>query len=506
VVAKVSSRSKAGVQSLAAIVRTGVSAIASLIVLPVIIRQLSKEDYSVLVLGTSIGAYVGLAESGAGSAVIRFCSGRSHKEGSRVLNSAAAFVIVTGLLLAVLIGAIALNTGLFFGETPSSSFFSVRVVVLWGCLASMGGLLASVLSAYLLAHDHGVRSATANIFATVICNSCVVLVALNAGTAAAVAAAVSIGPIFNSLLLAGFVGKLVGRDRTLRLASRDKNRQLIQHTWIAGYWAIVGLLISGLDLVICARFDQTKVGAYGIAIRISTLVIWLFGAALTPVAAMFARAHASHDADAVTTLILRLSRRANSSLFALAGAMFVAAPFVIRLVAGERYVESASLVFRWLIIGNLVRNSGAVLGNAMLATGEHRRALVPPAVEASVGLAASVLLGRIIGAEGIALGTTIGATASTVLYIVYVFPRFRAFSVSRKVYVSNVLVRPLLVFCPAIAAVFVEKNFQIDPYMTGFFGLGIIILIFFFFGLERTDRIAIQQGLKTLVRVYGLRS
>jgi O-antigen/teichoic acid export membrane protein len=495
---KVSARSNTWAESLAAMIRTCVTAAAGMVVLPVVIRQLSKEDYSVFVLGTSVGAYVGLAESGAGSAVVRFCSGRDHRAGTRLLNSALGFVLMTGIFLTFVIGSISLRTRFFFGDTPSGSIYSARLVILWGCIASVGGLLASVLSSYMLAHNQGVQAAFCSIFATVVCNVCVGFSAVSFGTATAVAAAIAVGPFLNLLLLSGFVGRLVGKERSLRVASREKNRELIRHTWIAGYWTIVGLLISGVDLVICARVDQTQVGAYGVAIRLSTFVLWLFGAALTPVVGMFARAHEKNDFDGVTALILRLSHRANSALFALAAVMFIGAPFVIRFLAGERYVESASTVFRWLIIGNLVRNSGAVLGNAMLATGEHRRALAPPAIEGGVGLAASILLGTMFGAPGIAFGTTVGATASTILYVTYVFPRFRAFSVSKKHYLSEALLLPLLIFSPAFLTVYIQGSFSADPYFSNAIGVTAIISLYLFLGVTQSDKNSLLRGLKAL--------
>jgi O-antigen/teichoic acid export membrane protein len=242
-------------------------------------------------------------------------------------------------------------------------------------------------------------------------------------------------------------------------ATRVMARRVAVHCLATGWWNLAMLLISGLDLFLVSRIDFDAVGAYGIALKILGALFAVLSAGLTPVMAIVARAHAQGDASGVTKLFMQISAMTSLILALVGGVLFVSAPVIVRVLAGETYIQKTTLIFRVLIIANLIRNTGAVLGIVMVATGEHHKAYMPPAVEALVNLGFSIFLGSLYGAIGVAIGTLIGAITTMILYLFVIFPRFEAFHPKRARFAREAVFKPILVFMPfAVAAFVVGKS------------------------------------------------
>jgi O-antigen/teichoic acid export membrane protein len=254
----------------------------------------------------------------------------------------------------------------------------------------------------------------------------------------------------------------------------------------------------GLDLFVVSRVDFAKVGSYGIAIRLVGLVFGLLTAATAPLMTIASRTAATNDPAAVSRLLLQSTRVTNCANALLGGVLFTAAPMIVRFYAGEKYSQTGSTLLRLLLVGQLIRQMGGSLGIVMVATGEHRKAVVPPMADGLVNLAVSITVGTLIGAAGVAIGTIVGALVSLVLYNLVVFPKLRAFEVHPRSFVAEGVVPAILVFAPSLAAGLLLRD--AEPLIVSFatvVQLGIGAAVLARFGLKPDERHAVVNTVRS---------
>ena len=175
-----------------------------------------------------------------------------------------------------------------------------------------------------------------------------------------------------------------------RLVRRSWALELARHSSTLVWWSIMMLAITGVDILVVGAFDFDKVGGYGVAVQGITFVIGVFSAMMAPITAVAARRHAERRSDEVGVIVVDSSRVGVTALVVISTVLFVAAPWIVELYAGSRYLDTTVVVLRILILGNVIRNLCFPLGLVLVATGDHRRVIAPPFAEAVVNLALSL--------------------------------------------------------------------------------------------------------------------
>jgi O-antigen/teichoic acid export membrane protein len=84
----------------------------------------------------------------------------------------------------------------------------------------------------------------------------------------------------------------------------------------------------------------------------------------------------------------------------------------LALWVGPSYAEASAPYVALLILAQIVRLAMSMYGSVTIAAGRHRAVLLPPLLDAAVGLAVGIGLGSYIGATGVALGMLAGAAVS----------------------------------------------------------------------------------------------
>jgi O-antigen/teichoic acid export membrane protein len=435
--------------SAASLVRAMVIALGSVLTAPFLVRSLSKPYYSAWVLALSIAGLVGIAESGASTAVVRFSASGNRDGISELLASALLGVSALAVVPLSIIGILATTTNVFFAKAPVALHSNIRTAVLLCCINAFLALWTSVISGYFTANHKVKVSAVVSTIVLTLGNVAMV------GSAVTQHSLVALAVIFATIGVANIAGMLIAIRPYARLsaimpwrATRSMTRRIARHCLATGWWNLAMLLISGIDLFVVSRIDFASVGAYGIALRLLGTAFTLLAAGLTPLMAVTARLHAKGDIEDVTKLFMQTSRLASTAMALVGGLLFALCPIVVRIFAGESYVAETTQILRVLLVANLIRNTGAVLGVVMVATGEHSKAYLPPAAEAVVNLCFSITLGHFYGAIGVAYGTLLGALTTLTLYVALIFPRFVAFRPSRRAFLKCAVLKPAAVFVP----------------------------------------------------------
>ena len=434
--------------SAATLLRAIAVALSVFLTIPFLVRSLPAASYSAWVLALSIASYVGVAESGASTAIVRF-SASEENEPSELIASALLTVTLLGLVPLSVIGILATTSNFFFSKAPPALYPKIRLAILLCCINAFLTLWASVISGYFTARHRVKVSALVSTVVLTLGSLAMVGSVLNQHSLVLLAAIFAAMGVFNvgGMLLAISPAISVLRVMPWR-ATRSTSKKIAVHCLATGWWNLAMLLISGLDLFLVSRIDFGAVGAYGIALKLLSLLFVVLSAGLTPVMAIAARAHARDDVAGVTKLFMQSTQAANSGTAFVGGMLFASAPLLVRAFAGESYVSKTTLILRVLIVANLIRNTGAALGVVMVATGEHRKAYLPPAAEALANFSFSILLGSLYGAVGIAYGTVIGALTTLILYVAVIFPRFTAFRPNRGEFLKEGVLKPAAIFVP----------------------------------------------------------
>lgn len=434
--------------SAATLLRAGAAALSVLVTIPFLVRSLPVTSYSAWVLALSIASYVGVAESGASTAIVRF-SASDENEPSELLASALLTVTLLGLVPLLVVGILATTSDFFFPKAPPALYPKIRLAILLCCINAFLTLWASVISGYFTARHRVKVSALVSTVVLTLGSLAMVVSVLHQHSLVMLAAIFAAMGIFNvgGMLLAISPVMAVSLVMPWR-ATRSTSKKIAVHCLATGWWNLAMLLISGLDLFLVSRIDFGAVGAYGIALKLLSLLFVILSAGLTPVMAIAARVHATGDVAGVTKLFMQSTQAANSGTAFFGGMLFVSAPLWVRALAGESYISKTTLILRVLIVANLIRTTGAALGMVMVATGEHRKAYLPPAAEAIANLSFSIILGNIYGAVGIAYGTVIGGLTTLILYVAVIFPRFTAFRPNRGEFLKDGVLKPAAIFVP----------------------------------------------------------
>jgi O-antigen/teichoic acid export membrane protein len=442
---------------LANLLRFAVTALSVLAVTPVISRALDPGSFSVWTLVVSISTYVALAEAGTTSAVTRFVASDLVSESGQtpsILASAIWLLALSASFAVGILSSIALWTNWMFRDTPAQLIGRARVSVIILGVGVGIGIIGIAIQGYFFAIHRAIVPSLVTVTVRVSVAIGLLITVLATRSVVWLAVVTFTGAATSTLIIGVLARRSVGTSIAApRLVRRSWARELAKHSSTLIGWSLAMVVITGLDLVVVGTFDFGSVGGYGIAAQGVSLILGLFGAAIAPLTATAARRHAQGSPEAVSAILLDFSRVAVTILVAASSVLFVAAPWLVELYAGPRYAHTASTVLRILLVGNVLRNTCGPLTTVLVATGEHRRVLAPPFVEAAVNLTLSLWWVHLFQANGVAWATVVGAFVGVGLHLLITLHRTHAFKVTSVNFAVQTIGRPALAGLPALILV-----------------------------------------------------
>jgi O-antigen/teichoic acid export membrane protein len=221
-----------------------------------------------------------------------------------------------------------------------------------------------------------------------------------------------------------------------------------------------------LDTTIVGIFDFKNVAAYGLAAGIVAFFIGIFRSIVTPVLQVFAKYHAKSRNSDLANLLHASSSLVSILLMITACWMVLPAGALFRIWVGPSIAELSVGIFTILIFANAIRQSGAPYGNYLVAVGLHKAAYLNPLSEGVVNLLASVGLGMLIGATGVAWGTAIGAVVGIVANFAYNLRRTMPAGFSIGHYFNGNIVMPLAVSFPMCIVLIAGLHFHLPLFVS----------------------------------------
>ncbi len=442
--------------SAANIVRTGLTAVISILLPMYLTHRLPVRVYGAWVLVLQLSAYVGYLNLGVQTAVSKYIAeyearrdftgcGKCASSGLRILLIACALGLVLTALLAALVPRL-------FQELPHELLHDVQVSILLVGASLSIGLASSVFSAIFLGlqrYEVPMLISVGNraLYAAAVCAA----VALHRGLILMAFMTAMINLLTSAAEVIAW--KKLASNIRVRLFGTDRpmTREMLAYCFTLTIWSACMLFISGLDLTIVGHFAFAQVAFYSIANSPTNLILLIVGALLGPLLPAASALNISSSPTHMGQFLLRSTRYSTVILLATGLPLLVAGLPLLTLWVGRTYALNSILFLQVLLIANIIRNLGAPYSTMVVATSRQKFGTISAVTEAVVNLTCSILLARRYGAIGVAAGTLIGSFAGVALHFAVTMHYTRdAFAVTRLTLFVQGILRPFIMAIPTL--------------------------------------------------------
>jgi O-antigen/teichoic acid export membrane protein len=435
--------------SIANLMRSGANWVIVLLVPPLLVRLLDHAAYATWMLVLQIGAYATLFDGGLQLAIGRFVARAGHAEDTnylgKVLSSATALLTVTAAVVFAAAAGVALNLGNLFQSIPREIVPQAQAALLLVAGSLALAMPTSAFAGLCLGLEKNEINAGAVSASRLVGAVGTLWAALHHQGLLVMALWTAGGTLMQPILYSLAAKTLAaGAHFKVRLVSLGMAKQFGRFCGATFASQFSMLLISGLDLPIVAAFDFRNAGYYALAATAGNLLAVPQTAILTTLVPTMSSMSAGEPAHRMGQVLLRTARLANALLMLGAVPLMLGMPVLLRLWVGEDYSRHTLAYAETLMGAQLVRMTLLPYSLIGFSAGEQNKMLASPLIESVVNLILSLILVRGMGAEGVAIGTLIGAFAGIALHFTVSMRRTRSMEFSRKRLLWRGIVRPVV--------------------------------------------------------------
>jgi O-antigen/teichoic acid export membrane protein len=236
----------------------------------------------------------------------------------------------------------------------------------------------------------------------------------------------------------------------INLVRRSELKNILKSCGGLTIWSVGMLIVSGLDVLVVAYFDYKSISYYAVAATLITFISGFQGSIFTVFMPYAATLDARGEAIELGNLLLKITRYGCLVSLITGIPLIIFAYDVLFLWVGKNYADQGTLILQVLIFANLIRSVCIPYGAIVIGVGQQHLLMLSPVLEAIINLFSSVLLCKIIGPVGVAVGTLVGAIVLTSCNILYNVPRTNKIFVDpRKLFIKSVF-EPLLCTLPLL--------------------------------------------------------
>ncbi len=477
------------------LIRGSLNAIIAVILPPFLVRILPNETYSVWVIILQLSAYVSFFEFGVQTAVGRFVAytdelGDSRKR-DRIINTSLAILSASGFLALLFIFFLVWRLGYIFPKIPRELLFDTKLALLLVGSSVAICLPFSVFNGIFVGTQRYEIPAIIIGLGKLATGILIFSTAKMSGSIVIMSATVSGANIISSALIFIICKQLYPDIKYhYNLISQKASKEVFSYCFGLSIWSFSMLLINGLDTTIIAIFDFKTVASFSIAASLVTLIVGLQSAIFNVLIPVGAVMDARENASGLGRLLIA-STRYNMLILLITGIpLILGAKYFLTFWVGKDYAEEGAVIFRLLIIANIIRISATPYAILLIATAQQNLVIITPLIESFTNLVISLFLGSRIGATGVVLGTLIAGIVGILGHLIYNIPRTKGIKISRLGYIKDGLLRPSVCF---VSLMFIQpiSNLLGSPIADVILVIYLILLTFvniWYFALLRTER------------------
>ena len=387
---------------------------------PYILHRLGDDAFGVWVLVFSLTGYYGLLDLGIRQSVVRyvakFAATDDKDQLARFVNTCIFAYSIISILVLLATGLCALYLPVLF-RIPPNLLHPARIVVV---LVGIGVALTfplSVFAGILSGVQEFFRPHTAQIGFTLMRGLLIVMVLSRGGGLLGITA-VTVGLNVLSYAVMFF---MVPRTLLLRFGIRFINRRVwssIMHYSSLAFLIVVAdkLRFQSDAVVIGMLASSGAVTYFAIGSRLveySGMVVQGLSQIFAPMSSQF---DATGDLKNLRKVFIIGNRACAMTIFPICAVLIILGKPIIEAWVGAKYLSSYSILLLLLLPKTLyLAQAGSV--KVLLGTGRHRPLATVLALEGVANLILSLILIRHLGILGVALGTAIPLTCTSLFYL-----------------------------------------------------------------------------------------
>lgn len=488
--------------SLANILRAFSGSLTTILLPMFLVFLLPKSDFTVWALVYGMASYVMYLDLGLQASIQATVAHRHGAGDVRAAKRVAAsgLKIVAAVCAVSVLGAV-LVAGLLpsiFPQIPSDLLDQARVALLVLVGGQLCGLATNVASAYFAGLQRSLEPAVIATIARFASLGAVLLCVPFSQDLGVLAAAFSI-PIAAGLvaIVWRFSAERPRNDilteNGMEPTSFD-NRPwpLLVYSGPLMLWNICVLVVNGAGIVIVGLFAYESVAAFSIASMFAAAVVGVGNAVTTPLLAEFSRVSTSQGGLEELRALLRNAVRINSVvILGLAGGVLLLAPIFLELSGLAMTGIGEFVLVSCVVLAASLRLLMAPVTMVFIATGTHRRIVLPPVVEALLTLTVTIVLASMYGAVGAGLGALVGALIGVTMTLTWSLKSSGIALGGMSGVIRNGLLVPVLCWLPSWAASLIFGAMEWPLLASSslvLIAFGCSAALAWFFGLHVADR------------------
>ena len=393
-----------------------------LVLLPFNVSHLGRAAYGLLTLTTSVTWFFGVLDLGYGSALVKFIAQYRAKRDRTALNEIVSTVGVVfaglGLLCFGVMAVVAWRVGSLFNLDPGDVRTAQYLLLIVGAYLSLRFPLAifgAVVNGFQRYYFNNIVSISTS----------VIVAAVNVGVLSAghgLVTLVAATTAVRVLTLGIFTWNAYRAFPGLRVrASMFRRERLREVSGFSVYMFVLDCAAkvnySSDTMVIGAMLNTTAIAVWAVGQRLSVLAQQLTGQLNDALFPNVVDSHAGERHDRLQLILLHGTKLSLALAAPMClGLMAVAGPLILSWVGPQ--FSGGILPAQILLTIVLIRISTASANLILKGTGGHKLLAYTNSVTAVVNVLLSVALARPLGLVGIALGTLVPVSAST-LFVFY---------------------------------------------------------------------------------------
>jgi O-antigen/teichoic acid export membrane protein len=490
------------------LIRVTLSMLVSLVLPPFLVHRLPTAEYGAWVLILQMSGYVGLLDLGLQTAIAKFVAeyeARGDRQAShRVVSTSFSILCIAGTVASLAVAGMVWAVPRLFPGLPLALVSQVRIALLAVGLSTAIALpFGSFLATFTGLQQYIFPTALAT-FTRV--GSAAALIALLLRNHGLVAMALAMAAFSLAGATIQFFGwrKLV-RERvsfSFLFFHRQSAAMLVKYGSVLSVWSVAMLFVSGLDVVIVGHYRYPETGFYSVANNAGNFMLLVVSSVFGPLVPAVSSLQVRTTAEHVGELCTRLTRYCTLLLCLLGLPLLVCGYPLLTAWVGSRYAAQSWFYLQVLVLGNAVRQLMLPYILMVVATGKQHLATIAAINEACINLIVSIWLVQRIGAVGVAVGTLVGAFVSVGTHLLVSVPRTRgAILIHRPSFVTQGLLRPLLVITPAMLLYPFWRKLSLLPAPPGLLAIWIVLTgcVAWWVVLTEKDRQELLNGLRRLI-------
>lgn len=480
----------------------GASVVAALVLTPVIVHALGKDEYGLWVFIGSITVFVQLLDLGVGPSVVRF---GAHARGAQTPEEISALASV-GLVVYAIIGVATVVVGIVLAvivpyliSIPQDLVEPARAATLLVVAGIAARFPLGLFNNLLLGQQRYDMVNLGNLVGLAVYFVLVIAILPWYGGIVLLAAVTLVSTLVRlGLPLLWLRRELPFLKLRRALVSRLRVRELLSFSWHNFLIHLASKVAYSSDVIVVGIVLGAKAAAlYGIPSRIFGLVLGLGGGATDLLYPAFAELEGADDPQRQRGLLLAGLRLGMALMLLLALPLILIPDQLIYGWIGPGWGPS-SAVLALLGIVLVVHQPGQLLSQYLVARGYQKRLSMMLLFVVGANLALSIVLASAVGIWGVAFATVVTDAAATLVLIPRLVhgssgPSYRALAAAAM--------RPVLPSLLAAALVLVVFSRLLDPRTllalvpVGVLWVAVFGVAVWFLGLDGADRTAVSSRL-----------